>query len=797
MNPLNSLTDRKWGAAALLAAKLAKVATVTTVVAPVTLVTLVTLGILGTPARASAQSSSASVQPPQPPAGTVTLPLAEYNRLLDRSSATIAGREDPPVPAVISRAEIDLRVNNGAARATIGLAGEVFRSGPTDVPLISGGTLIDAQLTSSTSTVTRPPGSAAPRGGAPGGGAAGDDGRTLPLVYTSGRYKAILPGSASFVLALTWGTTTLTEPGRAGLMLPAVHAGSVRASVDLPGEIADVRMQNGAITTRSVNAGRTRLEMTLDPGKATLVSWSSRETNDQTVRREVRLLSDAKTILTIGEADERLATLFDVTVVQGDPTRFDVRVPAGFELTSVSGPSVEESTVRDGIVSLTVREPARRRHQFLITFERSIAGPIETASASASAGANASAGAAARVSANTTASAGPNAGAGDSAGVAASAAVVADAPGESPSFAQGVPSLRRVPLPWLDGVQREMGEVAIEGVGTMELAAEEKGALHRIDASELNGTLQTMAREAVLAAFKYQRRTAEAVTVELKVTRFPDSAVLAAVADRAVVTTLVTHQGRALTEVTMTVRNQGQPFMKVGLPQGATLLSAEVAGVSVKPVLGSDGARVPLLRPGFRPPGGNPNGPSGGGSYQVSFVYLESGEAFAKKGDARLTLARVDLPISLLEWELFLPEGFQVKRFEGDVLPQQLVASTLMPVMSDGVAGVAGGMVGAVDRIYTRLDAAGDKPATNEAVTVEERNRPGAPLAAPPPPQSAAPQQAQSNIGSVNVQNLQRKISGVLPVRIDVPRAGQSHMFVRPVVINEDTTVRFTYRARS
>jgi hypothetical protein len=725
---------------------------------------LVALAVMsGAPASVHAQGSSASIQPPP---GTVTLPLAEYNRLLDRSSATIAGREDPPVPAVISRAEIDLRVNNGAARATIGLTGEVFRSGPTDVPLISGGTLIDAQLTSSTPTATRPPGSTTPRGGAQGD----DGGRTLPLVYTSGRYKAILPGSASFTLALTWGTTTLTEPGRAGLMLPAVHAGSVRASIDLPGEIADVRMQNGAITSRGVNAGRTRLEMTLDPGKATLVSWSSRETNDQAVRREVRLLSDAKTILTIGEAEERLATLFDVTVVQGDPTRLDVRVPAGFELTSVSGPSVEESAVRDGVVSLTVREPARRRHQFLITFERAI-------------GSAASVTAASTVDSFTVGASGPASG-----GVSGTASGAAS---EASTIAQAVPSSRRVPLPWLDGVQREMGEVAIEGVGTMELAAEEKGALHRIDASELNATLQTMAREAVLAAFKYQRRTGEAVTVDLNVTRFPESAVLAAVADRAVVTTLVTHQGRALTEVTMHVRNQGQPFMKVGLPQGATLLSAEVAGVSVKPVLGSDGARVPLLRPGFRPPGGRPNGPSGGGSYQVSFVYLESGEAFAKKGDARLTLARVDLPISLLEWELFLPEGFQVKRFEGDVLPQQLVASTLQPVLPEGVVG---GMVGAVDRVTMspRQDVPGEKSALNETIIIEDRNR-----NAPPPPPPATAQQAQSNVGSVNVQNLQRKISGVLPVRIDVPRAGQSHMFVRPVVIDEDTTVRFTYRARS
>jgi hypothetical protein len=203
----------------------------------------------------------------------------------------------------------------------------------------------------------------------------------------------------------------------------------------------------------------------------------------------------------------------------------------------------------------------------------------------------------------------------------------------------------------------------------------------------------------------------------------------------------------------------------------------------VKPVLGSDGARVPLLRPGFRPPGGSASGPSGGGSYQVSFVYLQSGEAYAKKGDARLTLARVDLAISLLEWELFLPEGFQVKRFEGDVLPQQLVASTMYPVLPEGVMQ---GNIGGINETVTVTRQGAAEKAAGADFNVRRD--------APPPPPEAPP---AVNAGSVNVQNLQRKISGVLPVRIDVPRAGQSYMFVRPVVIDEDTTVRFTYRARS
>jgi hypothetical protein len=49
---------------------------------------------------------------------------------------------------------------------------------------------------------------------------------------------------------------------------------------------------------------------------------------------------------------------------------------------------------------------------------------------------------------------------------------------------------------------------------------------------------------------------------------------------------------------------------------------------------------------------------------------------------------------------------------------------------------------------------------------------------------------------SVNVQNLQRRASGVLPVRMEVPRAGTSHRFVKPLVIDEETRVTFRYKRR-
>jgi len=55
---------------------------------------------------------------------------------------------------------------------------------------------------------------------------------------------------------------------------------------------------------------------------------------------------------------------------------------------------------------------------------------------------------------------------------------------------------------------------------------------------------------------------------------------------------------------------------------------------------------------------------------------------------------------------------------------------------------------------------------------------------------------AFSESASANVVNLQKRVAGVLPVAIDVPRAGTSFSFVRPLVLDEQTKVTFSYKSR-
>jgi hypothetical protein len=55
---------------------------------------------------------------------------------------------------------------------------------------------------------------------------------------------------------------------------------------------------------------------------------------------------------------------------------------------------------------------------------------------------------------------------------------------------------------------------------------------------------------------------------------------------------------------------------------------------------------------------------------------------------------------------------------------------------------------------------------------------------------------AQLNAPSANVFSLQRRVAGILPVHVDVPRSGKSYRFVRPLVLEEETRITFQYKSK-
>ena len=712
---------------------------------------------------------------PQGGAGTVTLTRTDYDRLLDLAGRRRPGPDNPPVPAALTRAEIRVRVNGTIARASMQVDGEVFRNGTVKVPLLKGATLLDAR------TADRP----------------------LPVIADGDTHVALLSGPSTFTATLDVGSPVTMAPGRGSFTLPVPPAGSATATIDVPGDQTDVHISAGLVLRRASANGRTTIDATLDPGTATQVWWSTHDSVPTVAARDVRLLTDVKTLVSIGEADVRLVTLLDVTVVQGEPSQIDVRIPSGYEVSSISGASRDRTETQGDRIALFVSNAAQRRHQFLISLERqSAAGSFKMETG----------------------------------------------------------------FPAVPSAQRETGEAAVEGVGTLEVTSpSETPGLRRMDVREVDPALVSAARQSLLSAFRYQRTGDAPPLLALDVRRFPDAGVLAAVAERAVATTLLTSEGRALTEVTLWIRNRAQPFLKVALPSGASMLSVEVAGAPAKPVEGRDGTRVPLLRPGFRPDG----------PYAVTFVYLHAGTPFGKKGDMQMTLPKMDLPVSVVEWELFVPDRFRADRFDGNVLAANLVEEPSTAMAQTGSAGASAGGAyqpsalpgqiigrivdqtgmalpgativaeGAGQRRTAVTDVSGtyvmsqvpsgpiavtsrlrgfnavrrslvydQRPrqvdfvmqvgALSETVTVNAEapvidthtNEAGQTFRTRDEIRPAQKAARQENEPSMNVQNLQRRASGVLPVRMEVPRAGSSHRFVKPLVIDEETVVTFRYKRR-
>jgi Carboxypeptidase regulatory-like domain len=723
-------------------------------------------------------------------ARTVTLSLTEYNRLMDLANRPPQGPSLAPVGAVLASADLRVRVDRETAQGVFNLSGNVLRPGINRVPLVSGATLIEGSAS----------------------------GQPLPLSAEGAMHMALLPGPGPFALTLEWGAPLTFAPGRAFFKLPVPPAGTARATIDLPGDQAEVHVSAGLITRRSAANGRTTVDVTLRPGAATDVWWSMRDSAPVAAAREVRTLVDVMTLVTLDDSDVRMAALVDVTVVQGEPRTIELRLPPGYELTGVSGNSLESSVQREGGIMLTLGDPSARRHQFLVSLER---------------------------------------------------------PHEIGSFTLDTGFVS------LPDAQRERGEVAVEGVGTLELSANGRGAtspgeesaggMHRTDVRELNAALQSLARLPILSAFRYQRTATAPAVLTMDVKRFADAGVLAAVADRAVATTLVTSEGRALTEIALQVQNRAQPFLKVALPAGATMVSVEVAGEPAKPMIGTDGTRVPLLRPGFRP----------NGSYRVAFVYLHGGTPFLRKGDMQMTLPRMDIPVGIVEWELFVPELYSVRATDGNVIDRaafpgaiQMGGSELYRLgagsgsgsgsgrgMAGGVGGVTGGVAGDITVLgYAGLpgqirgratDATGTAvPGVTIAFNVGSfrhaavTGADGTYLMSGLPSGAATitaqlagfrtqshsfnfdqtakqvdfvmsvaalqesvtvadgteyQKKSQDNLRvppSQNVINLQRRAAGVLPVRVDVPRAGVSHQFVKPLVVDQETVVSLRYKRR-
>jgi hypothetical protein len=156
----------------------------------------------------------------------------------------------------------------------------------------------------------------------------------------------------------------------------------------------------------------------------------------------------------------------------------------------------------------------------------------------------------------------------------------------------------------------------------------------------------------VLAAYRYSSRP---FNLKLALSPLAQGDSLGQVVDRASLSTHISKEGQALTDVHYLVKNRGNPNFRVTLPDGTQLWSATVNGAAVVPVMEGKSNLIPL------PQHADPDA--------VLTIDLKLA---ARSPDAkRLSIAApvVAAPVMLVEWKLLPDEGQRLIYRNGTLTP--------------------------------------------------------------------------------------------------------------------------------
>ena len=242
-----------------------------------------------------------------------------------------------------------------------------------------------------------------------------------------------------------------------------------------------------------------------------------------------------------------------------------------------------------------------------------------------------------------------------------------------------------VTLPQAVGAERQYGWLGVEVPGTLQLEELGRDQAAAVDVRQLPYEVVQSAVSPVLRAWRVHSPDA---TVRLQATRLPDVEPASASIDRVVVDSVLSEEGRVLTDVRVTLRNRLRHSLGIRLPEGVEVRSAVLSGEPVKPGRDADGTlRFPLER--------SKEGVRGLEAFTLQLVLEEEAAAMGAVGKRDLALPAFELPISSLKWTVWAPSRHSYGALRGDVDTQRLYrsgqwytpAAAGAPVVSDAIVG--------------------------------------------------------------------------------------------------------------
>jgi prepilin-type processing-associated H-X9-DG protein len=204
-----------------------------------------------------------------------------------------------------------------------------------------------------------------------------------------------------------------------------------------------------------------------------------------------------------------------------------------------------------------------------------------------------------------------------------------------------------------DGVERETGLLAISAKAPLQVSESSAADLQRVDAGDFPDWAGNP-DNAMALAYRYVR---PGYKLALDVRRFDEAEVLQALVDSAQFTSVVADDGQMMTEMSLSVRNNGRQFLEVTLPAGANVWSAFVAGQPVRPSLRDGKLLLPIQQSS-----------ADDGVVAVELTYAGTNTFPHGRGNIGFASPQFDVPLKNGRWEVYLPPDYDYRDFSGSMM---------------------------------------------------------------------------------------------------------------------------------
>jgi len=597
--------------------------------------------------------------------GWVVITIGDYRSLHAKAYPPEHEPEPPPVEATLTRVDYDLRIEGDLAAGRASLTVDVLKDGWVRVPIPAGLLVREARL----------------------------DGKLVSLVpgaagKGANQLSALLSRPGRSVLQLDIALPVVSTAGEESISLPSTVSGITKASVRLPRQGVEIRLNGGLLAEKSESGTESKWLAYARGNEALTFTWK-RKTEDHRSTQALRLRGSLTELAGLSEDSTAIMAEVKVEVTQGAAREVRISLPDKVTINQVAGATVADWEMKDGQLAVTFLEPVEQNARFIVS-------------------------------------------------------------GEARSPRDGQIT---IPLLRLLNTERDTGGVAVEVVGAGEIKEFKSEGLENADATDL-GDVVSGRQSTSLSAFRFRSgdaKTARSLTVN--VARYETQAMLMANVAEARYNVLISGEGKTLVQARYAVRNNQRNFLKVNLPPGSILWSASLAGKPIRPGQSPDGG---VLLPLEKSHAGD-EAPE----FAVELVYVARGAAWNDKGQFKLTLPALDLPVSRTGLLVYHPPLFKVTSETGAFHVEMYEA-----------------------------------PASAALNLAEENGRSVVSTAAPappppPPPKAAADYVAKSDDGAAGNQaaaqtlfdNFKKTLSGgkavgILPIEVSFPSFGPSLFMV-------------------